>query len=330
MENVVRFWLTVGVDGFRLDAIKHLIEQDGKQENTPATHEWLKTFYLFYKRIEPDAYTVGEVYDAGGTLIKAYGSGQDQMDHIFNFELASGYVNSANGQANSGVVSAMKFTLTDAADGNYAAFLTNHDQERVMSELHGDVNKAKVAASLLLTGPGTPYLYYGEEIGMTGQKPDELIRTPMQWSAEKNAGFTTGKPWQAINADFPTVNVAAQENDPISLLNHYRALIALRRSHSSLRTGEVVLLQTGNASVYAILRMNGEETLLVLVNLSKGKISAYKLDLPDSLLPNGKLTPQTLFGEGQATPLTISGGKFSGYVPLVELAPYATYVFRLK
>jgi glycosidase len=224
----------------------------------------------------------------------------------------------------------MKFTLTDAADGNYAAFLTNHDQERVMSELHGDVNKAKVAASLLLTGPGTPYLYYGEEIGMTGQKPDELIRTPMQWSAEKNAGFTTGKPWQAINADFPTVNVAAQENDPISLLNHYRALIALRRSHSSLRTGEVVLLQTGNASVYAILRMNGEETLLVLVNLSKGKISAYKLDLPDSLLPNGKLTPQTLFGEGQATPLTISGGKFSGYVPLVELAPYATYVFRLK
>ncbi len=331
INKVVRFWLSeVGVDGFRLDAIKHLIEQDGKQENTPATHEWLREFYTFYKDINPQAYTVGEVFGAGGTLIKAYGGGQEQMDQIFNFELANGYLNSALGEANSSVVSALKLTLAGAPHGDYATFLTNHDQDRVMSELGGSVDKAKVAASLLLTGPGTPYLYYGEEIGMTGQKPDEYLRTPMPWSAEAGAGFTGGKPWMAINDDYAAKNVAAQENDYHSLLNHYRSLIALRRETPALRSGEVILLETGNPAVYAILRQAGNQTALVLINLGNQTISDYKLSLSESKLSNGRYAPQTVFGTGQAADLQVSARAFNNYRPLPRLEAYATYVFLLK
>ena len=83
-----------------------------------------------------------------------------------------------------------------------ATFLTNHDMNRVMSQLSVDTNKAKLAASVLLTVPGVPFVYYGEEIGMTGVKPDEFNRTPMQWSAQENAGFTAGVPWEAVNVDY--------------------------------------------------------------------------------------------------------------------------------
>lgn len=331
IKKVVRFWLTeVGVDGFRIDAVKHLIEEDGKQENTPATHAWLREFYTFYKGVDGQAYTVGEVFGAGGTLIKAYGGGQEQMDHIFNFELANGYVNSARGEANSSATSALKFTLAGAPHGNYASFLTNHDQDRVMSVLGGNVERAKVAASLLLTGPGTPYLYYGEEIGMTGQKPDEFIRTPMQWNTEPGAGFTTGKPWITLNNDYTTNNVAAQETDPDSLLNHYRRLIALRRETPALRTGEVILLETSSPAVYAVLRRSGNQIALVLVNLGKEPTANYKLNLTSSQLPNGKYAPRTIFGTGQAAELQVSAGGFSGYVPLPELEAYTTHVFLLK
>ncbi|PWH13753.1 MAG: alpha-amylase [Anaerolineae bacterium] len=331
IKKVVRFWLSeIGIDGFRIDAIKHLIEENGKQENTPATHAWLREFYVFYKDLNPQAYTVGEVYGAGGTLIKAYGNGQEQLDHIFNFELASGYLNSARGEAKSSIISAIKFTLAGAPHGNYASFLTNHDQDRVMNVLGGNVEKAKVAASLLLTGPGTPYLYYGEEIGMTGQKPDEYIRTPMQWSAEPGAGFTTGKPWLNINSDYSTKNVAAQESDPNSLLNHYRKLIALRQQTPALQHGEVILPESNNPALYAILRRSGNQMVLVLINLSKEPIVNYQLSLTGGALRDGTYTLRTIFGEGQAEPLEISSGDFAPYQPLPRLDPYTTYIFLLE
>ena len=241
MLKMTKFWLAdVGVDGFRIDAAKHLFEVDGKVENVPATHEWFAKFYRDYKVINPQVYTVGEVYGAGAFLANTY---QNQMDQIFNFELASGLVNSANAGVTSAVESAYKFSLSDMPNGDYATFLTNHDQNRVMTALNGNVDKAKVAAALLLTAPGTPFIYYGEEIGMTGAKPDEMIRTPMQWSAAANAGFTTGTPWELLNPDYARgVNVAAQIEDPISLLSYYRTLIQLRNSHPALQTGGVTPL----------------------------------------------------------------------------------------
>ena len=189
-DKVVRFWLTnEAVDGFRLDAINYLIEEGQKTSNTNSTHLWLRNFYITYKDAKPDAFTVGEIYGAGAFLARSYTG--DQLDEVFNFEMASGIVNSAAGGANSGINSAISFMLKDMPDGPFATFLTNHDQNRVMSVLNGNISQAKIAAAMLFTAPGTPFIYYGEEIGMQGKKPDEDIRLPMQWSAQANAGFST-------------------------------------------------------------------------------------------------------------------------------------------
>lgn len=331
MQNVVRFWLNeVGVDGFRLDAIAHLIEEGDQHENTPSTHAWLQEFHVFLKGVNAEAYVVGEVWEAGGALIREYGGGREKVDQIFNFELARGYVNSAFWGDKAGVIHALNSALVQAPHGNYATFLTNHDQDRVMSVLGDSVERAKVSASLLLTGPGTPYLYYGEEIGMTGRKPDEHIRTPMQWNSEPGAGFTSGQPWTEINEDYTTKNVAAQEEEPDSLLHHYRRLIALRRETSALHSGNVRILETDSPAVYAILRQAETQTALVLINLGEQSIRHYELSLENGNLSDGSYTPQAIFGEGQAADLQIRAGGFSGYVPLPELEAYSTHVFLLK
>jgi alpha-amylase len=329
MLKVTDFWLTeVGVDGFRVDAAKHLIEEGGKRENTPATHEWFKGFYTAYKEMNPQAYAIGEVYGAGSSVIKSYTG--DQLDHVFNFEMSSGFVNSVNGGANSGVNSAFKFAFQDTPDFNYATFLTNHDQNRVMSVFNGNIGKAKAAASLLLTSPGTPYIYFGEEIGMTGKKPDEDIRVPMQWTDAENAGFTTGTPWRALNSDYETVNIAAQLADPDSLLNHYRTLSQLRKEHPALLAGNAILVEPGNSGVFALLRASESETILIVVNLKGNPISDYKLTLKENLLMDGTITPLSLFATAPAQPLEILNGQFTDYQPVSELQPYETYIFQLK
>jgi alpha-amylase len=327
--KVTDYWLNeVGVDGFRVDAAKHLIEEGEIVENTPATHQWYRGFYTAYKGQDPEAYAVGEVFGAGASVVKSYTG--DQLDQVFNFEMANGIVNSVNGGASSGITSAVKFALQDMPDFNFATFLTNHDQNRAMSVFDGDVGKAKVAATLLLTSPATPFIYYGEEIGMRGQKPDEDIRLPMQWSAEANAGFTTGAAWRAPASDYQTVNAAAQDADVDSLLNHYRTLIELRKENPAVGGGALALVETGNPGVYAVLRSSTDQKILVIVNLTDTPISDYELTLSESLLPDGTLSLRSLSGTINPLPVTVSGGKFSGYKPVDELLPYQTYILELQ
>jgi glycosidase len=104
-----------------------------------------------------------------------------------------------------------------------------------MSQLGGSLERAKQAATVLLTSPGVPFIYYGEEIGMNGKKPDERIRTPMQWSAEANAGFSTSPPWESLQSDYTQINVSAESVDPASLWSHDRSLVQLRNgmAHSA-------------------------------------------------------------------------------------------------
>jgi glycosidase len=327
MEQVTTFWLDeIGVDGFRLDAAKHLIEEGDQIENTTATHDWFRDFYEFYTADHPDAYTVGEIYGAGGFIASTY---RQQIEHIFNFELASGFVNSANGSAKSGVISAYDFTLKDMTDGAFATFLTNHDQNRVMSVMNGNIGKAKVAASLLLTAPGTPFIYYGEEIGMQGQKPDEDIRLPMQWSAAQNAGFSTGKPWRAVHADYPQVNLAAQHDDPDSLWKHYQRLINLRKQIPALRTGNTVIVETDDNALFASLRTTNEDQILVIVNLGDDPISNYNLSLESSPLDKGDFFFEGLFGNLDSKLHVVENGVFSLDVS-TPLEPFQTLVINLQ
>ncbi|MBI3738724.1 MAG: DUF3459 domain-containing protein [Chloroflexi bacterium] len=331
MENVVRFWLNdVGVDGFRADAAKHLIEEGKQTENTPATHEWYKNnFYPAYKADNPNAYTVGEVYGAGAVLVKSYTG--DQLDQVFNFEMASGFVNSAAGGSNSGVNSAIKFSLKDMPSFNFATFLTNHDQNRVMSVLNGNANKAKVAAALMLTSPGTPFIYYGEEIGMQGKKPDEDIRLPMQWSAEANAGFSNSVPWRAPFANYETVNVAAEQNNPDSIFALYKTLIHLREQHPALRSESIALPNTNSTALFASLRFSKDETVLVLINLTDSPINDYSLSLDASSLAAGTYQPSVMLGLTAASPLNVNaGGGFTDFKPLAEVPPFSINIYQLN
>jgi alpha-amylase len=328
MKKVVHYWLTnVGLDGFRLDAVKYIIEDGTKLENTSLTHEWLRNFYTSYKIDKSDAYTVGEIYGAGAFLAKTYTG--DQMDQVFNFEMASGFVNSAAGGATSGINSAISFMLKDMPDGQFATFLTNHDQNRVMSTLNGNVNQAKIAAALMLTAPGTPYIYYGEEIGMQGKKPDEDIRLPMQWSAEVNAGFSTATPWRAPATDYSRVNVAAELGDPNSLLRFYQELIAIRHQNSAIQNGAISLVTSGNTGIYSILRSDESEKILVLINLTKLTINDYSLSIQNADLQDGPVRLEALFGNGTFTSLNVTNHGFDNFKPLDELQPYSIYILKL-
>ena len=327
--KVSQYWLEdVGIDGLRVDAAKHLIEEGDKLENTQSTHDWFKEYYSSQKSSHPEAFMLGEVFGAGAFIATTY---EGQFDQIFNFEIASGIMNSVNGESNTSINGTWNFTLKDITDGNYATFLTNHDQNRVMSVFNGNEQKAKLAATLLFTSPGTPFIYYGEEIGMQGKKPDEDIRLPMQWNASPNAGFTTGTPWRKPFENFEAVNVAKQEADPNSLLNLYRTLIQLRKSHPALQSGSSIsVLHTGNPGIFAFIRTDGNEQFLILVNLKKTPITEYSLSMTESVLSNGILTLSSMLENVQAENVVIENGMFKNFKPLDEIPAYQAYIFSLK
>jgi len=186
-----------------------------------------------------------------------------------------------------------------------------------MTVLGGDVARAKLAATLLLTLPGLPFVYYGEEIGMTGDKPDPRLRTPMQWSAGPGLGFTSGKAWESAQPDSLTTTVAAQDADTGSLLNLYRRLIHLRRANEALAMGRLVSLSAGSAQVAAYLRRAGERTVLIVTNLGETTGSRVSIGSADSVLSAGRYTSRNLLGGRNGAVLLVrTDGRIRDYVPL--------------
>ncbi len=182
LDSIADFWLAdVGVDGFRLDAARHLIEDGRQLENVDATFDWLRDFRERIKIRHPDALVLGEVWDASSMSSRYVRDGA--LDLAFDFGLASATITSLRSGERGSLRAAWQEVTELYPAGGLATFLTNHDQDRIMSELDGDPAAAGLAGALLLTGAGTPFVYYGEEIGMTGRKPDERIRTPMRWDA---------------------------------------------------------------------------------------------------------------------------------------------------
>jgi alpha-amylase len=270
MIAVAKRWLDAGADGFRLDAIRYLFESGpGKgQADTPETHAYLARFYQALKQHKPDCYLVGEIWTDLDTIASYLGLPRE-LDSAFNFDLAGAVVGGVKDR-NFGYINAtQEVTLeTYPKDTADALFLTNHDQDRIASVYGPNLDKLKLAAAVLLTLPGTPYIYYGEEIGMPGTKPDENIRKPMLWSDGEHAGFSTAKPWNAPARVRPGINVAAESSDPESLLSHYRRLIRLRSDHAALRRGGYQAVPLANKNIYAYLRTHEQQTLLVLHNFS--------------------------------------------------------------
>ncbi|XID92159.1 alpha-amylase family glycosyl hydrolase [Paenibacillaceae bacterium WGS1546] len=273
MIAIGQYWLKEGVDGFRLDAAKHIYGKFKSTEASSAVQEknvsWWQEFRQGLNAVKPDAYLVGEVWD-GASIVAPYLN--NAFDSTFNFDLASELLGIAVSEQSSSI----GFTLprlyefyAKNSNGKFvdAPFLSNHDQTRVMSAVGGNVNYAKLAASLLLTLPGNVFLYNGEELGVSGFKPDERLREPFPWTRKEGTpGETT---WEDSFYRSEEASVEAQEADPNSILNHYRRLISWRAQEPALRGSVIAPYDTENDHVTSYIRSNEEEQVLVLHNMSK-------------------------------------------------------------
>lgn len=302
------FWLSdVGVDGFRLDAVTYIFEDGDQLAHTEETFEFWHEFNERVKSNNPEAVTVGEAWTSTDQIIPYVT--EDRLDFAFEFDLASAILNAVRSGDARNLRSQMQLVYNSYDYQQFATFLTNHDQNRVMNELGGDWEQAKTAASIYLSLPGVPFLYYGEEIGMTGTKPDPEIRTPMQWDDGPQAGFTTGSPWIDLNDDYELRNVAVQEADPNSLLNHYKDLIHLRNNEIALRTGDYQPGSSDARGLYSFMRTYEDEQLLVLVNLSNTPLENAAVQLPPgvAVYEPGSYALEDLLG-GSTTEIEISSG----------------------
>jgi alpha-amylase len=331
IEKITKYWLEdVGVDGFRIDAVRYVLE-DEKLSDSESNHRYLEEWGAYYRSINPRAFTVGEVW-TGNVTVKRYVNTNTQLDSAFNFDLSTSILKSVKDGNNTTVWFTLQSTVRDFPEQDNANFITNHDMPRAMTEfrLGDNLGKSKSAAGILLTAPGIPFIYYGEEIGMSGTKPDELIRTPMQWDNTPTAGFTSGTPWQAVNTDFTTVNVDSQAGVDDSLLEHYRTLIHLRNEHTALRVGQTYVTNPSSNKLVTYLRASNDEVLLVVINVSDKSVSDYDLDLAIGPLL-GSYTAKSLLDDSTINPLTANDrGGFSDYTPLSEIPPYSIFVIQLS
>jgi glycosidase len=319
-EEITEFWLNdMGVDGFRLDAVKFLHENGTAVQNTPETLAYWQEFRAYYKSVNPDAFAVGEAWDL--TSIANQYVNNNGLDYVFEFETADAMLNALNSGNATNLKEQMVVNMQSYPFLQFGTMLTNHDTDRVMSVLGNDVAKAKAAATLYLTLPGIPYIYYGEEIGMTGVKPDPQLRTPMQWTGVGGAGFTTGAPWHAINTDYTVKNVAAQQANTGSLWHHYRKLIEVRHQEETLRRGTYLPVTASSDAVFAFIRQHNGQNILVAVNVG-GSQQDVALAIPQAGLEPGNHMMYELL-DGSAMEMT--AGPLGGFESLDMVLPARGY-----
>ncbi len=330
ISKITRFWLEeVGLDGFRLDSAKHMIEEGTKQANTDSTHAFWKNYRSVYKQINPQAVMLPEIWE-DSDITAAYVMG-DELDVGMDFYLAEFLVQSVEEENSDKLIAQIEFSTSMMSQLQLGVFLTNHDQTRAMTRIGSQKERAKVSASILLSAPGVPILYYGEEVGLEGVVEGDQNRLPMQWTDEPNAGFSTTAPWSAPGAGWEVNNVANEVEDPGSILAHYQALIQARSQHEALRVGDFHVLETNNPGLYAILRVSANEAVVVLINMSGRSISDFDLSLAESALAQGEYSAAMILGQQAWETLVVNGsGGFGKYAPFGTIAPYATWIVQLK
>ena len=302
MMDIFRYWADRGVDGFRLDVFNQYFK-DAQFRDNP--FKWgIRPFdrqrHLYDTNqpemqlvvgdirgvLEeyPERYAVGETFMPTPEMAACY-SGPGKLHATFDFSMLKSPWNPA---CYLDYVLRQEKALVDGAWPNHV--LNNHDNPRSATRLKAGRSdeKLKVAAAMLLTLRGTPFLYYGEEIGMRdirvsrSEIRDPLgkrywpvpvgrdgCRSPMQWNADVNAGFTSGSPWLKLHPDFTSRNIANQRSDPHSLFNFYKALIRVRRAHPALQRGLFLPLHHNPQRVLAYLRQDAEQTILVALNFAR-------------------------------------------------------------
>ena len=312
--EIMRYWLDIGIDGFRLDVINAIVK-DKKFRDNP----WKFSFPFFqehlFNRNRPksfkivkslrkvvddydDRMLVGEVYTlppGDAEVVSNYlGKGDDGLHIAFDFSLIFSKWNARK------YYKAIKQWYKHIPHNGWPCHvLSNHDLHRSFNRygiLRDKADKAKLAAVLLLTLKGTPFLYYGEEIGMENIKLKrrdindpvgkkywpiysgrDQARTPMQWNEEENAGFTSGLPWLKVNPGYKDKNVALQSKDPDSIFNTYKNLIHLRQKFPALQSGKWKPVNKGYSGILSYYRTYGDQMVFVVLNFTS---STKKIDLP--------------------------------------------------
>ena len=322
--KVMRFWLDIGIDGLRLDAVPYLVEREGtNNENLPETHDVLKKIRAELDRYAPGRMLIAEANQWPEDAQQYFGEG-DECHMSFHFPLMPRMYMAIAREDRFPITDIMRQTPEIPANCQWAVFLRNHDEltlemvtsserdylwetyasdrrarlnlgirRRLAPLLERDRRRIELMNGLLLSMPGTPVIYYGDEIGMgdnifLGDR--DGVRTPMQWSIDRNGGFSRADPARLVLPPiqdpiygFPAVNVEAQASDPHSMLNWTRRMLAVRTAHKAFGRGTQRFLYPSNRKILAYLREHADEdgvseTILCVSNLSR-TAQAVELDL---------------------------------------------------
>jgi maltose alpha-D-glucosyltransferase/alpha-amylase len=359
MLEVMAFWLDQGLDGFRCDAVPYLIEREGTTcENLPETHGYLKDIRKWIDQRYQGRILLAEANQWPADVRPYFGDG-NECHMAFHFPLMPRLFMGVRSEDWHPIVDMFTHTPAIPEECQWCLFLRNHDEltlemcsgeerdymyyayardpqmrrnvgiaRRLAPLLENDRRKIELLNSLVFTLPGSPIIYYGDEIGMgdnvhLGDRNG--VRTPMQWSADRNSGFSKADPsklYLPVITDsiygYQVTNVEAQVKTPYSLVHWMRRMIAIRKKHLAFGRGTIEFLRPRNDKVLVYLRQHRNDTLLMLHNLG-GSAQAVELDL-------GKFagsTPIELFGETRFPPI--------GDRPyMLSLAPYGYYWFRLR
>ncbi|MCH7758888.1 alpha-glucosidase C-terminal domain-containing protein [Patescibacteria group bacterium] len=313
MHNVLRFWMEKGVDGFRIDALYHLIKDDKfrNEPHNPAyqigkSNPYDEMLHIYsngqpelisaingFCRVlseKPGHFMIGEMYLDIKEMAKFYQACSNQLHLPTNFSFINLPWQAQNYKE---FVDQYEQILGTENWPNYV--LGNHDQSRVVTRIGN--RQSRVAAMLILTLRGMPFIYYGEELGMEnthipkgkicdpcgeqdsifGRDPE---RTPMHWNSNRYAGFSTKQPWLPVNHNFSTYNVVDESKDSQSMLNLYRRLIWYRKRSTALLAGEYHSLKTSSKNIFAYFRQQNQEKILVVLNFSD-QSQSIKIDIDD-------------------------------------------------
>ena len=360
--EVCDFWMAAGVDGVRLDAVPYLYEREGTScENLQETHDFLKLMRTHVDTKWPGRMLLAEANQWPEDAIAYFGQGEGDECHMnFHFPLMPRLFMSLRMEDRYPIIDILEQTPPIPATSQWAMFLRNHDEltlEMVTDEerdymwrvyasdpaarinmgirrrlaplLNNSRKKIELMNALLFSMPGTPVIYYGDEIGMgdnifLGDRNG--VRTPMQWSADRNAGFSRANPQRLFlpaiidpEFNYEAVNVESQQANTSSLLWWMRRLIALRKRHPVLGKGGIRFLTPANPKVLAFLRHDETEQLLVVVNLSR---FAQPIELDLSELRGS--TPVEVFG-GVEFPVVGEDGRY-----VLSVGPHGFYWFHMK
>lgn len=335
MMRAIKFWLDLGVDGFRLDAVPYLYEREGTNcENLPETHEFLKKVRKFVEENYTDRLLLAEANQWPNDLLPYFGDG-DELDMCFNFPLMPRLFMALAKRDKTPVMEVLDQMPEIPKNCQWATFLRNHDEltlemvtpeerefmwnfyapefrqrlnlgirRRLAPLLNNDRARIELMYSLLFSLPGTPVLYYGDEIGMgdnVGLPDRNGVRTPMQWADQVNSGFSASPTvitYAPVNRDpvygFQHVNVTAQRDDPDSMLHFVRTMILARRQLTMLPKGKLEWMEGVPRSALCFWRIDDSGRLLALHNLSD---FPYTIVLPAGVGFVDPLDPETAVGE---------------------------------